>query len=88
MPWKERTTMEQKVEFICEWLTEKYTITELCKEFGVSRPTAYHLIARYEKKGIEGLLDQSRAPGNHPNKTKQKNSENEYKFYHNSNIMT
>lgn len=31
MPWKETTTMEQKVEFICEWLCEKYTITELCK---------------------------------------------------------
>ena len=30
MPWKETTTMEQKVEFICEWLSEKYTITELC----------------------------------------------------------
>jgi hypothetical protein len=31
MPWKETTTMEQKVEFICEWRTGKYSITELCK---------------------------------------------------------
>jgi len=71
MPWKETTTMEQKVEFICEWLSEKYTITELCKEFIISRPTAYRLINRYEKMGIEGLLEQSRAPSNHPNKTKE-----------------
>ena len=71
MPWKETTTMEQKVEFICEWLSEKYTITELCKEFIISRPTAYRLINRYEKMGIEGLLEQSRAPSNHPNKTKK-----------------
>ncbi len=28
MPWKETTTMEQKVEFICEWRTGKYSITE------------------------------------------------------------
>jgi transposase InsO family protein len=70
MPWKETTTMEQKVEFICEWLTEKYTITELCNEFEISRPTGYRLIQRYEKSGIEGLLDQSRAPINHPNRTK------------------
>ena len=33
MPWKETTTMEQKVEFICEWRTGKYAITELCKSF-------------------------------------------------------
>ena len=26
---------------------------------------------RYEEMGIEGLLKQSRAPSNHPNKTKE-----------------
>ena len=71
MPWKETTTMEQKVEFICEWLTEKYTITELCRAFEISRPTAYRLIDRYENHGIEGLLDQSRSPINHPNRTRE-----------------
>lgn len=44
MPWKEITTMEQKIEFICEWRTGKYTITELCKNFEISRPTAYKLL--------------------------------------------
>ncbi len=29
MPWKDTTTMEQKVEFINEWLSNQYTITEL-----------------------------------------------------------
>ena len=53
MPWKETTTMEQKVEFICEWRTQKHTITELCKAFNISRPTAYKLISRFEKDGIE-----------------------------------
>jgi len=71
MPWKETTTMEQKTEFICEWLSRKYTITELCRSFGISRPTAYTLIRRYEKKGVEGLVEKSKAPINHPNKTKE-----------------
>jgi transposase len=71
MPWKDTTAMEQKVEFICEWLSGKYTITELCTAFGISRPTGYRLIQRYEKEGIEGLLEKSRAPINHPNRTKQ-----------------
>jgi transposase InsO family protein len=70
MPWKETTTMEQKVEFICEWRTQKYTITELCKVFNISRPTAYKFISRFEKEGIEGLKEHSKAPQKHPNSTK------------------
>jgi transposase-like protein len=69
MPWKETTTMEQKVEFICEWLSEKYSISELCRAFEISRPTAYRMIQRYEDYGIKGLKEQSRAPINHPNRT-------------------
>lgn len=71
MPWKTTTTMEQKIEFICEWRTGKYTITELCRSFEISRPTAYKLISRFEKQGFEGLKKQSRAPSNHPNATKE-----------------
>lgn len=71
MPWKETTTMEQKIEFICEWRTGKYTITELCKGFDISRPTAYKLISRFEKQGFEALREQSRAPGKHPNATSE-----------------
>lgn len=69
MPWKNTTTMEQKIEFICEWLTNKYTITELCNGFEISRPTAYKLINRYEKQGIEGLRERAKKPINHPNRT-------------------
>ena len=72
MPWKETTTMEQKVEFICEWLSRNYTTTELCRAFGISRPTAYRLIHNYEKYRIEGLLEKSKTPRNHPNKTPEK----------------
>ena len=71
MPWKETTTMEQKIEFICEWRTGKYTITELCRAFEISRPTAYKLINRFEKKGFEALKEKSRTPKYHPNATKE-----------------
>ncbi|WP_430815969.1 integrase core domain-containing protein [Carboxylicivirga sp. RSCT41] len=70
MPWKETTIMEQKMEFICEWRTQKYSITELCKAFEISRPTAYKLIHRYETFGIEGLIDKTTPPKKHPNQTK------------------
>ena len=71
MPWKVKTKMEQKVEFICEWLTGKYTIIELCNAFEISRPTAYKIIHRYEKFGIQGLREMNSTPKNHPNKTKE-----------------
>lgn len=69
MPWKETTTMEQKIEFICEWRTGKYSITELCKRFETSRSTAYKLVHNFEQKGYEGLRESSRAPRKHPNAT-------------------
>jgi transposase InsO family protein len=73
MPWKETTIMEQKIEFICEWRTGKYTITELCKQFKISRPTAYKIIARFEEKGYDGLRELSRKPrAAHPNQTDEK----------------
>lgn len=71
MPWKNTTTMDQKIEFICEWRSGKYTILELCNAFKISRPTAYKLIHRFETLGLEGLRQQSKAPLNHPNRTPQ-----------------
>ena len=72
MPWKQTTPMEQKIEFICECRSGKYTITDLCENFGISRPTAYKLISRFENMGFDGLRESSRAPKNHPNQTSKK----------------
>ena len=72
MPWKETTKMEQKIEFICEWRSGKYTITELCRSFEISRPTAYKIINRFENMGYDGLLEKNRTPKGHPKETDQK----------------
>ena len=69
MPWKNKTTMEQKIEFILEWRTNKYTITELCKVFEISRVAGYNLITRFENYGLEGLRAQSKTPKSHPKTT-------------------
>ncbi len=69
MPWKEMSVMEQKEEFILLWKTGKYTITGLAEMFNISRPTVHKYIERYEKYGLPGLLELSRAPRKVPNKT-------------------
>ncbi len=38
------------------------SLSDLCREFGVSRPTGYRWIIRYKEVGPEGLLDLSRKP--------------------------
>jgi transposase len=38
------------------------SVSELCREFGVSRPTGYRWINRYKEVGPEGLLDLSSRP--------------------------
>ncbi|WP_159090813.1 hypothetical protein [Aquimarina aquimarini] len=47
--------MEQKIELICEWRTEKYTIIELCKSFGSTNLNNLGLKYIFENIGIENL---------------------------------
>ena len=44
-------------------------VTDLCKEFGISRKTAYKFVHRYSKHGPSGLHDVSRRPHHCPNQT-------------------
>lgn len=69
MPWCETSPMEQRLEFIREYETELFTMTELAAQYGISRKTAYKWLARYDADGIEGLRDQSRRPHESPQAT-------------------
>ena len=41
-------------------------ISELCREYGVSRETAYKWLERFKEEGFLGLEDHSRAPKHSP----------------------
>ena len=62
MPWKESRAVDQRLQFLAEYQTKETTIIDLCRQFGISRPTAYKWIKRYEELGSEGLLELSRRP--------------------------
>ena len=54
--------MDLKTQFIADYLRELHTISELCREYQISRKTAYKWIARYDRDGAVGLVDRSRRP--------------------------
>lgn len=66
MPWKDMRVDHQKIEFILRALEEDANVTELCREFGISRKTAYKWLARYEQEGCRGLSERSRRPIHSP----------------------
>ena len=69
MPWSQTSPMDQKTQFIADYLREVLSITELCELYGISRKTAYKWIDRYLRQGPAGLEDRSRVPKSSPNHT-------------------
>ncbi len=66
MPWNARTAVEQRRAFVEEWQLGGDDFAELCRKYGVSRPTGYKWVRRFEAEGGGGLEDLSRAPHNSP----------------------
>jgi putative transposase len=50
-----------------QWLEKRLPLARLCQAYGISRPTAYKWIARYENEGPGGLGERSHAARDHPN---------------------
>lgn len=69
MPWQERSPMDLRMQFVTDWQTGCYTMSELCVDYRISRKTGYKWITRYEMSGARGLHDQSRRPHQSPGAT-------------------
>lgn len=67
MPWKETCVMEERMRFVMEVKEGFYSKAQLCRTYGISRPTGDKWLERYALSGVEGLRDLSRAPLCHPN---------------------
>jgi transposase InsO family protein len=61
--------MDQKTQFIADYLRGSLSVTELASHYGVSRKTAYKWIHRYDAHGPTGLEDRSRRPSSCPSQT-------------------
>jgi putative transposase len=62
MPWKERRSMDLRKEFVLAALSPGANVSQLCRDFGVSRNNGYKWIRRYRREGELGLRHRSRRP--------------------------
>lgn len=63
--------LEQRRRFVRDYESGQWLLAELCDRFGITRPTAYKWLARYEELGEEGLEELSRAPHRCPHRVER-----------------
>jgi transposase len=66
MPWRECSVMEERLRFVAR-LLDGEAMSQLCREFGISRKTGYKLFNRFNQHGAEALTDRSRRPVRYAN---------------------
>jgi putative transposase len=69
MPWNQTSPMDQRTQFIADYLRQTLSITELCQHYQISRKTGYKWIDRYLTQGPAGLDEHSRRPRSCPRET-------------------
>ena len=69
MPWNQTAQMEEIIRFVMLAQSARYTLTELCGQFGISRKTGYKHLARYAADGLPGLAPRSHRPHQFPQRT-------------------
>jgi transposase InsO family protein len=66
MPWKECSVMDERLRFVGR-LLDGEAMSDVCREFGISRKTGYKIFGRYREHGLEALTDRSRRPVRYAN---------------------
>jgi len=69
MPWKTMDLREQRVRFVVAAQRSEQSLSSLCREFGVSRPTGRLWLERYRSGGVEAIAERSRRPQRSPRQT-------------------
>ncbi len=72
MPWSQVSPMDQRTQFIADYLRRGLSVPELCEHYGISRKSGYKWIERYEREGLAGLAERSRRPQACPTQTPER----------------
>lgn len=71
MAWRSVEVQEQRVRFVIAASGEEGSLTALCREFAISRPTGYLWLSRYRADGVGGITERSRRPRHSPTRTEE-----------------
>jgi transposase InsO family protein len=66
MPWKECSVMDERLRFVAK-LLDGEAMSDVCRDFGISRKTGYKIFNRYKAQGLQALSDRSRRPVRYAN---------------------
>jgi len=70
MPWRTSDIMDERVSFVVRANQSPLNFSALCREFGVSRPTGYRWLKRYQQvRQLSLLEDRSCRPHHSPSRT-------------------
>ena len=69
MAWGAMAVRDQRVRFVVRAERREESVSALCEEFEISRPTGYRWLRRYQQEGVAGIEEQSRRPHHNPGRT-------------------
>ena len=69
MAWRTVNVKQQRIEFVVAVSRKQSSLSRLCQEFAISRPTGYRWWRRYQQAGVDGIEERSRRPQHSPGRT-------------------
>ena len=69
MPWQETSPMDLQSQFVREFASGSFTMTELAEAYRIAPKTGYKWVNRHAKGGVLALADWSRRPHGCPHAT-------------------
>ena len=69
MPWNVSGVVDKRKEFVRDYASGDWSVSQLCRMYGISRVTGHEVLRRWRQGGEAGLEQRSRAPVRHPHQT-------------------
>jgi transposase InsO family protein len=69
MTWRKTGVEDQRMAFVVAADRKEKSLSALCAEFGISRPTGYQWLKRYQAVGVRGVVEKSRRSHHSPRRT-------------------
>ena len=63
MPWKEQQLVEIRESFVRAFFSQRASMADLCREYGIARKTGYKWTQRFIDGGVPNLVGSTRLHG-------------------------